>query len=141
MSPSAFDLAFIPKTMGVDAEELILRPFRDVVDRGTDAITHAEAAAAADVDKDADASLSERMLKASRAVVREGERAVKKIQPIWDGQVEKYGDSFKEAMMEQGMSLFCKGNSFSPSMSTVSRGAAEALMPRWFAGVLTRVAR
>jgi hypothetical protein len=82
--------------MGVDAEELIVRPFREVVDRGNEAIANAEAAA------DTESDVSERMLRAARAVVREGDRALKKIQPIWDGQVEKYGDAFKDAMMDQG---------------------------------------
>lgn len=85
--------------MGVDAEELIIRPFKEVVERGADAVANAEAAAGAEhVDPD----LSERMLKVARGVMREGERALKKIQPIWDGQVERYGDTFKEAMMDQG---------------------------------------
>jgi len=38
------------------------------------------------------------MAKAGKAVVREGERALKRLQPLWDDQVEKYGDRFKAAM-------------------------------------------
>ncbi|KAI3396050.1 hypothetical protein diail_546 [Diaporthe ilicicola] len=78
--------------MGVDAEELILSPFHEVVDRGNEAVTNAESAA------DDDAELSRLMVKAGVAVVREGERALKRLQPLWDGQVEKYGDSFKESL-------------------------------------------
>jgi hypothetical protein len=82
--------------MGVDAEDLIIRPFREVVERGTDAVANAEA-----VGND-DTTLSERMSKAARAIVREGERALKKLQPIWNAQVEIYGSAFKDAMMAQG---------------------------------------
>jgi hypothetical protein len=90
--------------MGVDAEELIVRPFREVVDRGNEAVANAEGYA--DAENAARSELSERMLRAARAVVREGDRAVKRIQPIWDGQVEKYGDAFKNAMMDQGECRF-----------------------------------
>lgn len=83
--------------MGVDAEELIIRPFREVVERGAEAVANAEA-------DDADPEVAEGLAKAARAVVREGERALKKLQPIWDGQVEKYGDAFKDAMIQQGKS-------------------------------------
>lgn len=87
-------LLFRPRKMGVDAEELILNPFREVVDRGKDAVTNAESAA------DEDAELSRLMAKAGVAVVKEGERALKRLQPLWDGQVEKYGDAFKETLSQ-----------------------------------------
>ncbi|KKY36569.1 putative sh3 domain containing protein [Diaporthe ampelina] len=80
--------------MGVDAEELILNPFQEVVDRGKDAVANAEGAA------DDDAELSRLMAKAGVAVVKEGERALKRLQPLWDGQVEKYGDAFKESLSQ-----------------------------------------
>ncbi|KAJ0383429.1 hypothetical protein COL922a_010491 [Colletotrichum nupharicola] len=31
-------------------------------------------------------------------VFREGERALKRVQPLWDSQVDKHGDSFKDAV-------------------------------------------
>ncbi|CAK7207101.1 hypothetical protein SEUCBS139899_009909 [Sporothrix eucalyptigena] len=83
--------------MGVDAEELIVRPFREVVERGNEAVANAEA----ETDGDVDAETLADMIKAGRAVVREGERALKRLQPVWDGQVEKYGDAFKDAMLQQ----------------------------------------
>ncbi|KAL1902483.1 hypothetical protein Sste5346_001464 [Sporothrix stenoceras] len=82
--------------MGVDAEELIVRPFREVVERGNEAVQNAEAD-----DASADGDTLAEMAKAGRAVVREGERALKRLQPVWDGQVEKYGDAFKDAMLQQ----------------------------------------
>ncbi|KAG8163165.1 hypothetical protein KVR01_007643 [Diaporthe batatas] len=78
--------------MGIDAEELILNPFHEVVERGKEAVANAERAA------DQDAELSQVMGKAGVAVVKEGERALKRLQPLWDSQVDKYGDAFKESM-------------------------------------------
>ncbi|CAK7211538.1 hypothetical protein SCUCBS95973_001149 [Sporothrix curviconia] len=86
--------------MGVDAEELIVRPFREVVERGTEAVANAESYDEGD-GGDVDAETLAEMVKAGRAVVREGERALKRLQPVWDGQVEKYGDAFKDAMLQQ----------------------------------------
>lgn len=83
--------------MGVDIEVLILGPFRDVVERGKEAVANAENA-----DHD-NLELSKLMLKASQAVIREGERALKRIQPLWDGQVEKYGEAFKNGLSQNGI--------------------------------------
>lgn len=80
--------------MGVDAEELILSPFHEVVDRGKEAVANAQGAA------DDDAELSRLMAKAGVAVVKEGERALKRLQPLWDSQVDKYGDVFKENLSQ-----------------------------------------
>ncbi|KAL1853668.1 hypothetical protein Daus18300_011704 [Diaporthe australafricana] len=80
--------------MGVDAEELILSPFHEVVDRGNEAVANAQSAA------EEDAELSQLMAKAGVAVVREGERALKRLQPLWDGQVDKYGDAFKDSLSQ-----------------------------------------
>lgn len=82
--------------MGVDAEVLILGPFREVVERGREAVSNAE-----DVE-DEDLELSNSMLKASQSVLKEGERALKRLQPLWDGQVEKYGDAFRNALSQNG---------------------------------------
>lgn len=86
--------------MAIDAEELIIRPFREVVERGKEAVVNAGAAA------EEDEEVSQRMGKAANAVVREGERALKRLQPLWDGQVEKYGDAFKEGMAKNGLYWF-----------------------------------
>lgn len=83
--------------MAVDVEELIIRPFREAVLLGKDAVAKAEEAA------DEDEHLSSRMLKASQAIIKEGERALKRLQPLWDGQVEKYGDAFKDTLAQNGI--------------------------------------
>ncbi|CAK7270766.1 hypothetical protein SEPCBS119000_004254 [Sporothrix epigloea] len=83
--------------MGVDAEELILRSFRDVIERGNDTVTNAETNGSnSNVERETLADMG----KAGRALVREGERALKRLQPLWDGQVEKYGDAFKDALLQ-----------------------------------------
>ena len=84
--------------MGVDAEELIVRPFREVVGRGNEAITNADDA---DDDDSIEQSVRDNLVRCGHSLVREGERALKRLQPVWDGQVEKYGDAFKEAMLQQ----------------------------------------
>ncbi|KAK3902170.1 hypothetical protein C8A05DRAFT_15728 [Staphylotrichum tortipilum] len=81
--------------MAIDIEELILAPFREVVERGKEAVANADAAAA---DHDDENSTVKRLDKAGKAVVREGERALKRLQPIWDQQVAKHGDTFRAAM-------------------------------------------
>lgn len=90
--------------MGVDADELIIRPFREVIERGNEALANAgeegndhRDGGSEDVD-----NVHGQLAKAGHALVREGERALKRLQPIWDGQVEKYGDAFKDAMLQQG---------------------------------------
>lgn len=82
--------------MGVDAEVLILGPFKEVVERGREAVTNAEDAGEEDVE------LSTLMLKAAHGVVKEGERAMKRLQPLWDSQVEKYGDAFRNGLSQNG---------------------------------------
>ncbi|KAI1504535.1 hypothetical protein F5X99DRAFT_18637 [Biscogniauxia marginata] len=79
--------------MGIDVEELIIQPFREVVERGREAIANAEAC-----DHDEDAGSSEHMLRSARALVKEGERALHKLTPLWQSQVDKHGDAFKEAL-------------------------------------------
>lgn len=85
--------------MAVDIEELIIAPIREVVDRGKEAVANAESAD--DRDDDAD-DTAKRMAKAGKALVREGERALKRLQPLWDDQVKKYGDAFRTAMDKNG---------------------------------------
>lgn len=83
--------------MGVDAELLIIGPFREVAARGKEALVNAQ-----DAD-DGDNDNAKYMLKAAQGVVKEGDRALKRLQPLWDGQVEKYGDIFISALVQNGM--------------------------------------
>lgn len=85
--------------MGIDAEVLILGPFKEVVERGREAVSNAGDAGDEDVER------SKLMLKAAQGIVKEGERALKRLQPLWDNQVEKYGDAFKNGVSQNGIFL------------------------------------
>ncbi|KAM0323665.1 hypothetical protein ACHAQA_008600 [Verticillium albo-atrum] len=80
--------------MAVDVEELIITPFKEVVERGRDAAANAQT-----VEED-DPEVSKQMTKAAQAVVKEGERALKRLQPLWDAHVDKYGEAFREAIRD-----------------------------------------
>ncbi|KAG7117019.1 hypothetical protein HYQ44_006646 [Verticillium longisporum] len=80
--------------MAVDVEELIITPFKEVVERGQDAVTNAQAA------EDDDPQMATQMARAARALVKEGDRALKRLQPIWDAHVDKFGDAFKDAIRD-----------------------------------------
>lgn len=84
--------------MGVDAEVLILGPFKEVIERGNEAVANADGASGDHVE------LATTMLKAAQGVVKEGERALKKLRPLWDEQVGKYGDAFKNGLTQDGAS-------------------------------------
>lgn len=84
--------------MAIDVEDLLIQPFRELVEKGKEAVENGAAA------EDEDAELSKQMVKASKSVVKEGERALKRLQPLWDSQVEKHGDSFKVSMALNRMS-------------------------------------
>ncbi|KAI1075552.1 hypothetical protein F5B20DRAFT_559361 [Whalleya microplaca] len=80
--------------MAVSVEELVLEPFREVMERGNEAVANAEAIR--DVDPDA----SKQMLRSARSLAREGERALQKVPPIWKSQVDKLGGAFIEAIRQ-----------------------------------------
>lgn len=84
--------------MAVDVEELIITPFQEVVERGQDAVTNAQAA------EDDDPEMATQMARAAQALVKEGDRALKRLQPIWDAHVDKFGDAFKDAIRDSGES-------------------------------------
>ncbi|TDZ20222.1 hypothetical protein Cob_v006916 [Colletotrichum orbiculare MAFF 240422] len=80
--------------MAIDVDELILAPFREVVDSGRAASASTEAA------QDEDAELARQMIKSAQVVSKEGERALGRIRPLWDSQVEKHGDAFKDTIAD-----------------------------------------
>ncbi len=79
--------------MAVDAEDLLIRPFRDVVAVGNTALANASASASSHADL---------MSRAAHALVREGERALNKVQLIWQDRITKHGNGFSEMMVQQG---------------------------------------
>ncbi|KAI1876770.1 uncharacterized protein JN550_000842 [Neoarthrinium moseri] len=80
--------------MAVEVEDLIIQPFRELIERGNEAIANAETA------QDVDPALCQAMLKAGRAVIREGERALQRVQPLILGRLEKHGDALREAIRQ-----------------------------------------
>ncbi|GJC97666.1 SH3 domain containing protein [Colletotrichum higginsianum] len=80
--------------MAVDVEELIITPFREVVERGKEAVANAEEA------QNDDPEQAKQMMKSAMAITKEGERALKRLQPLWDSQVEKHGDTFKDIIAD-----------------------------------------
>lgn len=71
-----------------DVVELVVAPFQDIVEKGRTAIENS--------------GDSQPMLKASRALVKEGERALKKIEPLCRKNLDDYGSNFLDALKENG---------------------------------------
>ncbi|KAI8962943.1 hypothetical protein F5Y11DRAFT_171190 [Daldinia sp. FL1419] len=90
--------------MAIEVEELLIQPFREVVERGKEAVANAEAAAGSGTDEGG-ADLSDvqdvaDMLKAARSLVKEGERALQRLLPLWQERVDQHGDAFTETMRQ-----------------------------------------
>ncbi len=85
--------------MAADAEDLLIQPIRDAI-----ALAASAASNAAAVAEDGEhADKAEQMSQAAKALAREGERALKKVQSIWDSQVMAHGDTFRERILNQGV--------------------------------------
>ncbi|KAK7420857.1 hypothetical protein QQZ08_010186 [Neonectria magnoliae] len=69
-----------------DVNDLVVTPFRDIVDKGRTAVANAEDA--------------QPMLKAAQALVKEGERALKRIEPLCRKHLDEYGSNFLDALKE-----------------------------------------
>lgn len=91
-----------------DLTNLVLSPFHEIVEKGK---------AAADTAGD-----TQPMLKAAQSLVREGERAIKKIEPIARSKFEESGPAFLDAIRENGTFIL-----FRPD--DVSRAAALRTSP------------
>lgn len=97
--------------MAIDVEDLVIQPFREVVERGKEAVANAEAAARSSGvdDNGVNASTGQNvtgMLKTARSLVREGDRALQRLLPLWKERVEKHGEAFTENMRQNGEYLF-----------------------------------
>ncbi|KAL7806524.1 hypothetical protein V8C44DRAFT_198832 [Trichoderma aethiopicum] len=69
-----------------DIVDLILTPFKDIVDKGRTAVQNA--------------GDTQPMLKASQALLKEGERALKKIEPLCKKHFDDFGPNFVEAVKD-----------------------------------------
>ncbi|EAQ85510.1 hypothetical protein CHGG_09524 [Chaetomium globosum CBS 148.51] len=85
--------------MAANAEDLFIRPLRDVVAAGNAAVTNATTRAPPQSPGSADHV--DPMSRAAQALLREGERALNKVQLVWRDQVSRYGDGFREVMVQQ----------------------------------------
>lgn len=77
--------------MNETVDDLVLAPFRDIVAHGEVAINNA--GDSGDVE----------MLRAAQALVKEGERAMKKLEPVCRKHHEEYGPNFVDALIDNGM--------------------------------------
>ena len=71
-----------------DIADLILTPFRDIVEKGKTAVENA--------------GDEQPMLKASQGLVKEGERALKRIEPVCQKHFDECGSNFIDALKENG---------------------------------------
>lgn len=79
--------------MADEVERLAIAPFREIVEKGNVAIENAP---------NADEETSPLMLKAAQNLVREGERALKRIEPLCTKNFDEYGVNFVDAIKENG---------------------------------------
>lgn len=79
--------------MADEVERLAVAPFREIVEKGNVAIGNAP---------DANEETSPLMLRAAQNLVREGERAMKRIEPLCNKNYEEYGLNFVDAIKENG---------------------------------------
>ncbi len=89
--------------MAIEVEELIIQPFREVVERGKEAVANAQAAIDADIEESNSQDL-QNILKSAQSLVREGERGLQRLLPLWKERLDKYGEAFTEAMRHNGKS-------------------------------------
>ncbi|KAM5348209.1 hypothetical protein ACJ41O_008033 [Fusarium nematophilum] len=69
-----------------DVADLVVTPFRDIVEKGRTAV--------------ANAGDGQPMLKAAQTLVKEGERALKRIEPLCRKHLDEYGSNFLDALKE-----------------------------------------
>jgi hypothetical protein len=74
-------------------DDVVLAPFRDIVSHGQAAINNAENIG------------DDEMLKSAQVVLKEGERAIKRIEPVCRKVYEDYGANFVDALMDNGKDI------------------------------------
>jgi hypothetical protein len=73
--------------------ELVIAPFKELVEKANTALQNAE---------DADPEAGEPMQKAAKNLAKEGERALKRIEPLCDKIFQEFGSAFVDALKENG---------------------------------------
>lgn len=75
--------------MSVNAEHLFIQPLRDVVTAANVALGNVPEG-------------NDDMYQAAQALAREGGRALRKVQLLWNELASKHGETFKDMMLQQG---------------------------------------
>jgi len=81
--------------MDDDVQNLVLAPFQEIVEKGKSAVTNATAAGL---------TKSDDMFRSAQSLVRDGERALGKLEPLCRKQWEEYTANFVVALKENGRS-------------------------------------
>lgn len=79
--------------MADEVERLVVAAFKEIVEKANVAIQNA---------KGADEDVSAPMLKAAQNLSKEGERALKRIEPLCRKNYDDYGHNFVDAVKEHG---------------------------------------
>ncbi|RYP11356.1 hypothetical protein DL765_007786 [Monosporascus sp. GIB2] len=77
--------------MADEAERLVIAPFREIVEKGNVALENAQ---------NAGDEKAASMLKAAQSLVKEGDRALKRIEPLCTNNYSEYGTNFIDAVKE-----------------------------------------
>jgi CRISPR/Cas system CSM-associated protein Csm2 small subunit len=79
--------------MAEEVERLVVTPFREILEKANIAVENA---------KDADEDVAATMLKAAQSLAKEGERAMRRIEPLCKKNYDEYGSSFVDKIKEDG---------------------------------------
>ena len=79
--------------MDDDVQNLVLAPFHEIVEKGKAAVANATAASL---------TKSDDMFRSAQSLVRDGERALSKLEPLCRKQWEEYSVNFVVALKENG---------------------------------------
>ena len=75
-------------------QDLVLAPFQEIVEKGKTAIDNAKE------------EENQEMLKSAQALVKEGQRALKKIEPLCKKHFDDFASNFVDALKEDGKASF-----------------------------------
>lgn len=77
-------------------EDLVLAPFREIVAQGTAALSNADEAGGRGGEKES------KLRAAAQGLMREGERALRRLEPLCWRRGEEFGGAFVDALKDDG---------------------------------------
>ncbi|KAM0431849.1 hypothetical protein ACHAPT_005101 [Fusarium lateritium] len=116
-----------------DVADLVVTPFREIVDKGRTALENA--------------GDNKPMLKAAQSLVKEGERALKRIEPLCRKLLDEYGSNFVDALKENDdianfrseltdllweFDDYCEPEDFEPEKFAELQGLSRKAAPRTY---------